>query len=124
MAAEYVYITDIDQCPCVTAKKDDVVSSMVEIDPRNVIVVVKEIESWYLAGLTDEARRKLGIAHEGSTDEITKEQFNALVPKEFESRLDFKIEILKLFSMEAGIAHNRSLGYLIERVNRLAGSRT
>ena len=44
--------------------------------PR-VLIVCKEIESWYLAGLTDNDCKKMGIADSlNDTDHLSKEQFS------------------------------------------------
>jgi len=85
------------------------------IDPENILVVIKEIESWYLAGLDDHACITLDLKPCTLTDGITKEQFNSLIPKKFDSRVNFMIEILKIFSIETAKTKNRSFRYFIEK---------
>ncbi|MGB9878320.1 MAG: hypothetical protein ACPLPS_11195, partial [bacterium] len=63
-----------------------------------ILIVVKEIESWYLAGLCDSNRKKLRIKHSPTTDDLTKEKFNALIPKKFVSRRSFMQALLDTFS--------------------------
>lgn len=115
MGADYIYVTDIDQVPCVTAKKDGTQHRLRNIDKEKIIVVIKEIESWYLAGLGNAQAEKFKISAFTETDDITKEQFKNLIPKTFNSRIDFLLEILKSFSIEAAKQKNKSFKYLVEK---------
>jgi hypothetical protein len=74
-----------------------------------------EIESWYYAGLPDESLQKLGLPLLSSTDQLTKEDFNALIPPSFDSRIDFMFEILKSFSFGTAARHNLSFRFFFER---------
>jgi hypothetical protein len=118
--AEYIYVTDIDQSPCVTNKKQEIKDKFRGIDIKRIMVVIKEIESWYLAGLDDACCKKLKIRSMGNTDNVTKEQFNDLIPKKFGSRIDFMSEVVKLFSIEIAKQKNKSIRYFLERYNREA----
>lgn len=51
MGSDYIYVTDIDHTSCITSKKKKIENSIKGIDINKIIVVIKEIESWYLAGL-------------------------------------------------------------------------
>ena len=116
MGGDYIYVTDINNSPCVTDRKRQVKSSLGNIDDDRIVVVIKEIESWYLAGLDEEAARELGIKKMPEcTDDVTKEQFDNLIPKKFDSRIDFMREILKHFSIEVAKVRNGSLSYFIEK---------
>ncbi|MDI3543049.1 MAG: hypothetical protein PWP57_652 [Candidatus Atribacteria bacterium] len=119
MGAEYIFVTDIDESPCVTAKKQKLLSIFTNIDKERVIVVIKEIESWYLSGLDDTKSKRLGIHLNviNNTNNITKEQFNQLIPGKFDSRVDFMLEILKNFSIEIAKQKNKSFKYFIEKYN-------
>ena len=90
-------------------------SSYENIDNDKMIVVIKEIESWYLAGLDNEVCRQLKINNFADTDNVTKEKFNALIPKKFTSRIDFMSEILKYFSIEIAKQKNNSFQYFVEK---------
>jgi hypothetical protein len=81
------------------------------------MVVIKEIESWYIAGLRDIESKKFGIQTFSTTDSLTKENFSNLIPKRYDSRLDFMIEILKNFSAETAKQKNKSFRYCIEKCN-------
>ncbi len=115
--ADYIYVTDIDNSPCIVDKKKKT-CNLRNIDSDKIIVVIKEIESWYLGGLGDEESKKLKMHRTFSnTDDITKEQFNDSIPKKFNSRINFLLEILNFFSIEIAKQRNKSFRYFIEKYN-------
>ncbi len=117
MGSDYFFWGDINSLLCVTAKKNRIKRRYgARIDIKNVIIVVKEIESWYLAGLDDKARKELGIRTFRNTDNITKEEFDNLMPKKFDSRIDIMVEILKRFSVGMGEQKNRSFAYFMKKI--------
>ncbi|OGF67175.1 MAG: hypothetical protein A2Y62_07125 [Candidatus Fischerbacteria bacterium RBG_13_37_8] len=111
MRADYLFVVDIDYFPCVRAKKEDIVGYLRIIDSRAIVVVIKEIESWYLAGIGNHRSRKLQLPVLESTDDITKEDFNALIPPKFRSRRDFMNELLKHYDITIAIQKNKSFAY-------------
>lgn len=115
MKADYIYVTDINDAPCVTRKKQEIQDKLRHTDGDRIIVVIKEIESWYLAGPSNTESKKFKFRPFVSTDNITKEQFNNLIPKEFDSRIDFMLEILKDFSIEIAKQKNTSFRYFLEK---------
>jgi hypothetical protein len=117
MGAEYIFVVDINNSPCVTAKKQGVQNRLRNIDVDRIIVAIKEIEGWYLAGLGNIEAGKFKIRTFDNTDTITKEKFNSLIPKQFDSRVDFMLEILKNFSIEIAKQKNESFRYVIENYN-------
>jgi hypothetical protein len=112
---DYILVADIDQEPCVTAKKERLLDRFRPIDAGRIRVVIKEIESWYLAGLDAAASSALGLPGMDRTDDVTKEDFNALIPERFDSRIDFMMEILKSFSPRIALKKNRSFAYFTFR---------
>ncbi|MDK2795140.1 MAG: hypothetical protein PWQ22_9 [Archaeoglobaceae archaeon] len=115
IGADYLFFADIDRAPCITKRKQDIKSKLNSIDLDRIVVVKAEIESWYLAGLDDKNSKKLKIKNFQNTDNITKEQFNSLMPKKFDSRIDFMIEILNNFSIEVAKTKNSSFKYFVEK---------
>ncbi len=117
--ADYLFLKDIDTYPCITARKEELAKTYKRrIDSSRSIVVVKEIEGWYLAGLDDNGRQELGISpnRHRHTDDLTKEQFESLMPARFRSVADFMAEILRVFRVDMARGKNRSFGYLIDRL--------
>ena len=115
MNADYIFARDFNDAPCITAKKEKITGKFNQIAEDKVIVVVKEIESWYLAGLDENVSKKLGIRKRiGITDKITKEKFNQLIPKNM-PRTDFMQEILESYDIEIAKGRNRSFGYFLNK---------
>jgi hypothetical protein len=115
MGAECLYVTDLDRAPCYTFRKEAIVNRIPRLHPRRIFVVRPVIEGWYLAGLSEEAARKLRIELPRSCDECDKQKFNALIPQRYDSRLDFTIEVLKQFSVEEARRKSTSFDYLLTR---------
>jgi hypothetical protein len=59
MGADYLFVADIDTARCVTRKKALLQSTFNRLDARRTIIVKAEIESWYHAGLDEEAARSV-----------------------------------------------------------------
>lgn len=114
MKADYVYVTDLDEAPCVTSKKEEVLKK-VGIDGGHTLIVVKEIEGWFLAGLQEKEWGRLGIPPIPDTDSIVKEDFNAIVYGRIQSRIAFMERILKRYDIEAAKGKNRSFRYFLDR---------
>lgn len=117
MGADYIFAADINNTPCVTLKKQVIQNKLRKINKESIIVVIKEIESWYLAGIDNVESKRLKIHSYDNTDTITKEQFNDLIPDKFDSRIDFMLEILKIFSIETAKQKNKSFCYFIKKYN-------
>jgi hypothetical protein len=79
------------------------------------MIVVEEIEGWYLAGLSQDDSRAMNIRHLGMTDQITKEVFVTLKPRQFVSTVDFMSEIVKYFSVDLAVTNNGSFAYFVRK---------
>ena len=112
--ADYIFVTDMD-APCVTARKDEIRKKFRSVDEDKIVVVGKEIESWYLAVLGSDRCKDLGIPFFRTTSDVTKEQFDELVPEEFDSEIDFMRELLKSFDIETAKRRNQSFKYFAEK---------
>ena len=116
MDADYLFVTDINSHPCVTSRKERKLQKYQNLDTERLVVVVKEVESWYLAGLDSSNSKRLGIPPLANTNTLTKEQFDELVPrKKFDSRTDFMLETLKWFSIEVAKGKNQSFAYFARK---------
>lgn len=116
MRANYIFVTDLNATPCITAKKEAKLIKCGNIDKNKIIVVIKEIESWYLAGLDVEDSKKLGIPFYSDTSNLDKEQFNRLIPKKFDSITNFKLEILNYFQTRIAKQKNKSFEYFLNKI--------
>ncbi|OPX64916.1 MULTISPECIES: hypothetical protein [unclassified Methanoregula] len=114
MKTDYIFVADIDTERSVRDKKQILYHWYSNISGSNIVIVIMEIESWYYAGLPDDSLQRFGLPLMPSTDEMTKEDFNALIPPAFDSRIDFMFEILKSFSPSAAARHNRSFKYFFD----------
>jgi len=115
MKSDYIFVADIDTERSVRDKKQILYYHFSNIESGSIVVVIKEIESWYYAGLPRETELSLGIPNLSSTDELTKEDFNTLIPRKYDSRIDFMFEILKFFSMDTARMKNNSFRFFVDR---------
>lgn len=116
MKADYIYVRDLNDAPCITVKKEKITRDLDHIVTEDkILVVVKEIESWYFAGLDENTSKKLNIRKEIRTaDSITKEEFYQIIPKNM-PRIEFMRKILKNFDVEIAKERNRSFGYFLNK---------
>ncbi len=110
----YIFSADINAHPCTTAKKQELLKRYKELEEKRIVIVKKMIESWYLAGLDKKSSGILKIPNLHNTENITKDKFNAMIPQQFDSRVDFMIEILKYFSTKTAKRKNGSFKYFID----------
>lgn len=113
MGADYLYLRDINDSPCISEKKGKINANNKALEINKMIIVVMEIESWYSAGLEEDT--KLVNTYKLHTDNLDKESFNKMIPKRFDSRIDYMIEILKEYSVEIARKRNGSFNYFMER---------
>lgn len=121
MKNDYIFVADIDFEHSVRDKKQILYYRFNNIHERAIVIVIKEIESWYYAGIPDQLAPVLGVPLLPSTDEMVKEDFNARIPKQFDSRIDFMFEILKSFSIESAARKNTSFRFFIDRYHMSDG---
>ena len=116
MGADYIIVGDINDAPCVTERKEKIKRRFgADIIDEKIVLTIREIESWYLAGLTDYGCEKLKLRNIPNTDNMTKEEFDSLMPKNFSSRIDFMVEILKCFSIPTAKKKNKSFSYFYKK---------
>ena len=113
---DYIFFTDLDSQGdnnyCATKKKIKTIKNYKsKIKQEQIIVIKEEIESWYLAGITQANLKKYKIKKQSNTELVNKEQFYQLIPKDFTSTKDFMIEILKEYSLDYAVGINNSLKY-------------
>jgi hypothetical protein len=113
--SDYLVLKDRENARCITGEKNYLQKKLPQLDVRKVIVVVKMIEGWYLGGLDAQTARRLKVSAPEKTDKLTKEAFNAAVPPNFKSSIDFMRDILKYFDMATAKRKNASFRYFVEK---------
>lgn len=117
MGADYYLLADIDTYACLPLKRAALVSKFVGLNEGKAVVVVREIESWYIAGLAKTNR--LGVRATVDTSTLTKEKFVEAMPKAFDSRINFMTEILADFDVRTAARRNASFRYFARRCKLL-----
>jgi hypothetical protein len=121
---DFIVVADIDQEPTVHHKKKVLMARFCNLHPDRVMVIVKEIESWYLAGLDDHASTVIGVRRLEHTDFLTKEHFNRWIPRQYNSRIAFMVDCLQHFSIPVAIEKNKSFHYFIRHYHLTEGMAT
>lgn len=117
---EFLLFADIDEELNVRAKKAHLLDRYCTLSNDRIVVIIREIESWYLAGLDDQSQKHLGIHSYRTTNHITKEIFNRMIPRSYTSRIAFMADILAGYSLAEAQERNRSFSYFLTHF-RLAG---
>jgi hypothetical protein len=117
--ADYLFFADYDErAPCISARVATLIQTYASLERAKVRIVVRELEGWYLAGIDDEVSRGLKIQVFSDTDELTKEKFDVLSPRKFQTnRIDFMQELLKHFDFAIARRKNGSFEYFAEKCN-------
>ena len=125
-------VVDHNDAPCITYVKEKFFKrfNVHEIlrNTKIIIVVKKSIESWYLAG-ADSKKMKIPRRSKQQmakllkkcmydTQNIGKQEFNAIIPKGFPRAL-FLSEILKSFNLEKAKKRNESFAYFFLQIKQL-----
>lgn len=115
MSGEYILLTDINSSVCISVKKHQIKNKISNLKFDSITVVIKEIESWILAGLDNQSSNKLKVQNFRNTDTINKEQFNNLMKNKYDSRINFMIDILNHYSIDIAKTKNKSFKYFCEK---------
>ena len=113
--ADYLFIADFDQGPCVTLRKSRLMTEYDNLDALRIVIVKTEIESWYLAGLDSHSCVDLRIQTLRDTNDVTKEQFDNIKSPHFEDRADFILEVLSRYDTETARDRNASFDYALDK---------
>ena len=110
---------DFNSSSCITQAKTAMNSRFDnEIENHNIVIVIKKIEGWYLAGLTENRAQEMGveISLPENTDSIGKRKFYDFKPKYLDKR-DYMIEVLKGYSSEQAAEKNSSFSYFLRKLD-------
>lgn len=111
---DYIYFRDMDESPCVSAVLVKIKNSCDYINLNSVIIIICEIESWYLAGLDRDSSQTIGIPNIKNTESVSKEKFENLFNKNMPINPIIE-KILELWSYEVAIKKNRSVRYFYSK---------
>lgn len=116
-SSDYIFVRDNDGATCVSSRKEEIVSRFGELalDRRRILIVKKEIESWYIAGVTNEFCRRNRISPEDDTEQFGKRKFDNLIPRDCRSRISFMVDIMKTFSFDDAARRNSSFAYFMRK---------
>ena len=114
MNDDYLLIRDMDDRPCITETKEAIASRISGLSWGRVVVVPREIEAWYLAGLNEASCNELGIDRVSEVDTVTKEQFDQLVGGRHQHQSTM-IEILKHYNVEVARQRSPSFRYFWQK---------
>ena len=114
MNADYLMFGDIDERPCVTSAKEDMTAQLPVLSWDRVVVVRREIEAWYLAGLDEAACRDLRLDQVADIDAVTKERFDRLVGGKA-NHTDAMVNILKRYDVEVARRRSPSFRYFWQK---------
>ena len=113
---DYICACDIDTTGCYPKKKRSFISKNNLIEEDKIVVVIKEIESWYLAGIENDFLRSLGAGLiDRNCNEITKEIFDNLIPKKMPKAI-FMNKILANYNINLAKRNNSSFLYFLQTV--------
>ena len=114
MSADYILFGDIDDRPCVTAAKDEITAQIPALSWNRVVVVRREIEAWYLAGLDEVACRELRLDQVVDVDAVTKEQFDRLIGGKV-NHTNTMVNILERYDVEVARRRSPSFRYFWQK---------
>ncbi len=114
LSFKYVFLADIDFVPTIREKKKLLKNKFDNLQGENIAVVITEIESWYLAGVSNDLAREFRIGIFDNTEMVTKEEFNLLYHNRFRSRIDFMTEILNNYSIACALQKNGSFRHFFD----------
>ena len=117
---KYIFLADLDE-KSMENRIIELKKIFKKLDESNIYFAVKEIESWYLAGISDNLLEKYKIKSRLliNTENINKEKFEKLFIKERETILQIKLRLLSEFNIEKAKSRNNSLKLFLEKVSRL-----
>jgi len=124
---KYIFLSDLDShtYSCITARKNKRINEFhnekyEDLDFKNIFIVVEEIESWYISGVNNSLKQFKELDIPQNTEQFTKEQLDELIEKSnFNSRIDFLMEICNKYDFNLAIQRNKSFKYFLEKYNML-----
>jgi len=115
--ADYLFFADQDENPTSQTKIEKLLNKFRTLNEDKIEIVTVEIESWYIAGLSQIGAKQLNLSPlPKHTNDLTKEYFDTMMERaSFRSRIDFMQELLKYFSIVEAREKNKSFDLFSQR---------
>jgi hypothetical protein len=110
----FLFLADANGCACPSARKERLRERFPNLPEDHIIVVMRMIEGWYLAGLDAGACETLGCAELRETDTVDKSGFEAAFREPV--TIDLKERVLAHFNAHVACQKNASFAYLLRRM--------
>jgi hypothetical protein len=122
-SSSYIFMKDLDTYPCIFKRKESIDSDLSHhIDVNKILIVEKEIESWYLAGTDRRTLRRLKVEPRDidvitkSTDNIDCNRFNHFFPRKI-SRSEILDSLLINYDINVAELRNKSFRYFLQKID-------
>lgn len=116
MGAQIVFLTDKDEADQETKLQDILDRYHPLLTEDEINIVVKEIESWYVAGIyADELSIRVKSSPPYQTDDVSKEIFMSYFYTS--SKAEIILDILAIYNLPLATLRNTSLKRVAERLN-------
>lgn len=122
---DFIIFCDLDNANCYPSKKEEIEARFNLGEKEKILIVIKEIESWILAGVIKEVLydvgtnkrivTKMGVHKKGfTTDCVYSKDFDKLKPRGMSKRL-FVLRILAFFNIKKAKQRNTSFLYFFNK---------
>lgn len=100
----------------INALKEEIIQKFNIRSKNDIFIVIREIESWYLAGVKESVLKRYNITPIDNTININKRKFDKFIPNGM-SKSEFLIEITDNFNLKLAKKKNYSFKYFIENID-------
>lgn len=111
--ADYILFADTDSKDR-NKKKKEIQNKYNNCDPDKLFLVEREIESWFLAGISKKDSEILKIKNYSKTDSISKEDFYRIFNSTYEHKIDIFNRIFSIYNIDVAKQKNATFKLFIE----------
>jgi hypothetical protein len=110
---KYIFLADLDKSSTVLKRKHELIKTYTKLDESKIVIVCKEIEGWYLGGLSRDSAivLRLDLKKYDVLDPnvISKSQYQKIKPNHIKTHYLFYLKTAKIF--ESIIASQRNTSF-------------